>query len=133
MRYILTLWLLTLSFAPLFLYFYGDIATEELFSEDSVEFILAMLIISIIYSLPSLFVILIIYKLLWNSKVKQAIKKSIILATVVIGIFVTFLLLDGSLMISFILSYVSALLISASILEIFKSIMKDGNYPQQEL
>ena len=111
-------WFATLLLGPLLLALYEYSVSPP---GDTVDMYVITLIFSILLSLPALGCYCVVFYLLNSYKIQIPIAKIILLIFVVIGIIITFQIIDGSLVFEFGVAYSIASIITGLILKLKKN------------
>lgn len=130
-EYIVKLWLITILLAPFIGGTYEILNNTPGLVVGLLEVFPITLLFSIVLSIPTLLAVLLVSKLLKNSKISLWVKKLIVLVLTIVGIIVTLCLLGGSLIPTLMFSYAISALLSTLILEIPRSRLNENSANQK--
>jgi len=117
-EYTIKLWLITILLAPFIAGAYEVMNNSPGQVVGILEFFPITLILSIVFSIPTLIIVLLISKLILDLKFAGYLKKIIILLVVNFGIIITLYLIGGSLIDTLIVSYCLSAIMATLILMI---------------
>lgn len=118
--YLIKFWIITLISAPFLVGIYEIFRTIPGQVVGLLDVYPVTLIVSIVWSLPTLTIAYLVFYILDKLKIKPIIVKTTLISITIIGITITFIIIKGSLVMVFIVAYSFSALISGIIFKIKK-------------